>query len=92
MRSVLEESGRFDVEIAAYPDGTLADRYNAGRFDVLDTKLQRTADRRLEIRLVLRRYLTERHVLPLELIAHPATAKNGHLKFGAAETSVERGM
>ncbi len=46
MRSVLEESGRFNVEIAAYPDGTLADRYNAGRFDVLliDFEGQRWGD------------------------------------------------
>ncbi|MEM9380016.1 MAG: hypothetical protein AAGB93_08695 [Planctomycetota bacterium] len=34
MRAFLEESGRFDVEIATYPDATMSDRYNASRFDV----------------------------------------------------------
>ncbi|MEM6570706.1 MAG: family 16 glycoside hydrolase [Planctomycetota bacterium] len=34
MRAFLEDSGRFDVEIATYPDATMSDRYNAARFDV----------------------------------------------------------
>ncbi|MEM9801336.1 MAG: family 16 glycoside hydrolase [Planctomycetota bacterium] len=35
VRSVLEASGRFDVEIALYPDATLSDRYVASQYDVL---------------------------------------------------------
>ena len=35
MRSVLEDSGKFDVEVALYPGGALADSAYLSRFDVL---------------------------------------------------------
>ena len=34
MRQVLEDTGKFDVEVTMYPDGSLADAYDRSRFEV----------------------------------------------------------
>src|ERR1043165_2672373 len=60
----------------------------ARRFDVVYSQLERAVDRGLEIGLVFGRGFFGRNVLPLELVAHPATGEDGHLQLGAAKAAV----
>lgn len=59
----------------------------AGRLDVGNAQFERPFYGGLQIGLVFRWYFFQRHVLPLVLVAHPTTAEDGHVQFGAAEAS-----
>src|SRR5437762_7545249 len=56
--------------------------------DMVDTQLERPANRGFQVFLVFARHLPGLDILPLELIAHPAAGKHRHLQFRAAKTSV----
>ena len=60
-------------------------------FNVVDAEFEGAMDGGLKVGLVVGRNFGRRHILPLELIAHAAAGKDGHLEFSAAETTVFHG-
>src|SRR4051794_9511421 len=57
-------------------------------FDMVDAQLHRPMNRRFEIRLILRRDLPRRHILPLVLVPHASAREDWHPQLGAAKATV----